>query len=112
MNAFKQQLYGNQRAGFEAMVDLMKTAKLGKWSLMTIIPAYFAPTTEVFVKPTTAKNVLKYFEIEDPIYKPTPTWEFYEKYREMINVSKSQVNKNLSPSNAAFSGFLMMTVGK
>ncbi len=112
VHGLKQLLHGNQQTGFEAMLDIMRTAKLAKWSLMTIIPAYFAPTTEVFVKPTSAKNVLKYFEIEDPVYKPMPTWEFYEKYRDMINDSKKRVSKSLSPSNAAFSGFLMMTVGK
>ncbi|MFT5692431.1 MAG: hypothetical protein ACI92E_001765, partial [Oceanicoccus sp.] len=98
--------------GFEAMVDLLKTAKLAKWSLVTIIPAYYAPNKEVFVKPTTAKNILNYFEITDPVYKPAPTWDFYKKYRTLINEAKTKVDKSLSPSNAAFSGFLMMTVKK
>jgi len=98
-----------QQAGFEALVDIFKTEKLAKWSLVSIIPAYYHPDREVFVKPTTAKNVLKYFEITDPIYKPQPTWDFYKKYRKLINEAKTKVNKNLSPSNAAFSGFLMMT---
>jgi len=99
-----------QRAAFEALVDILKTEKLAKWSLVTIIPAYYSPRREVFVKPTTAKNILRYFEIDDPVYKPTPTWDFYKKYRKLINEGKTRVDSSLSPSNAAFSGFLMMTV--
>ncbi len=110
VNALSQMLHGKQQLGFEAFVDILKTQKLAKWSLVTIIPSYYKPTKEVFVKPTTAKGILKHFEIEDPIYKPAPTWDFYKKYRKMINEAKKNVDKNLSPSNAAFSGFLMMTV--
>ena len=112
VDCLSQMLHGKQQKGFEGLVDLLKTEKLAKWSLITIIPAYHRPTKEVFVKPTTAKNILKHFEIEDPIYKPTPTWDFYRKYRKLIQGAKKNVDKNLSPSNAAFCGFLMMTVGK
>ncbi|MEP1472515.1 MAG: hypothetical protein ABJK20_03340 [Halieaceae bacterium] len=110
VNALRQQLHGKQAGGFEAMIDILKTGKLAKWSLSTIIPAYYKPTREVFVKPTTAKGILKFFDIADPVYHPTPTWEFYRKYRKLINDGKKEVSKSLSPSNAAFSGFLMMTV--
>jgi len=110
VKALKQLLHGKQQSGFEAIVDILKTQKLAKWSLISIIPAYYAPNEEVFVKPTTAKDILKYFEINDPVYKPAPTWEFYQAYRQLINDAKTKVNKSLSPSNAAFSGFLMMTV--
>jgi len=103
-------LHGDQKLGFESLADLLRTEKLAKWSLITIIPAYYAPKKEVFVKPTTAKGVINYFEIPDLVYKPAPTWEFYKGYRKLINQSKRQVDKRLSPSNAAFSGFLMMTV--
>jgi hypothetical protein len=110
VNALREILHGRQQAGFEAMVDILKTGKLAKWSLVTIIPAYYRPTREVFVKPTTAKGILRFFDIEDPVYRPTPSWDFYSKYRKLINDGKKTVDKSLSPSNAAFSGFLMMTV--
>jgi len=100
----------NKQAGFEALVELLKTEKLAKWSLISIIPTYYAPTTEVFVKPTTAKNVIKHFDVEGLIYKPTPSWEFYTAYRDLINEAKTKVDSSLSPSNAAFSGFLMMAM--
>jgi hypothetical protein len=112
VESLNQLLNGKQQLGFEGLVDILKTEKLAKWSLVTIIPAYYAPTEEVFVKPTTAKNVLAHFEITDPVYKPQPTWDFYQKYRKLINDAKKKVSKDLSPSNAAFSGFLMMTVKK
>ena len=103
-------LHGKQQVGFEGMADILRQEKLAKWSLMTVIPAYYAPDQEVFVKPTTAKGVISYFEIEGLIYKPAPTWAFYQAYRTLINKTKKKVSKKLSPSNAAFSGFLMMSL--
>lgn len=103
-------LHGEQQAGFEGMVELLKTEKLAKWSVLTIIPAYYHPNKEVFVKPTTAKGVIAHFEVPKLVYKPQPTWEFYRGFRTLINQSKKKVDKRLSPSNAAFSGFLMMSM--
>lgn len=102
-------LHGKQQLGFEGLVDLLRAEKLAKWSLLTIIPAYYSPSKEVFVKPTTAKGVIAHFDVDKLVYKPTPTWAFYKAYRSLINKSKTQVDKTLSPSNAAFTGFLMMT---
>lgn len=112
VEALSNMLHGKQQFGFEAMVDILRTEKLAKWSLVSIIPAYYSPKKQVFVKPTTAKNILKHFELDDPAYKPAPTWDFYKKYRRLVIDGKSKVNKSLSPSNAAFTGFLMMTVDK
>ena len=103
-------LHGDQQAGFEALVDLLSSEKIAKWSLLTIIPTYYAPSKEVFVKPTTAKGVIKHFEVEDLVYKPAATWQFYTGYRSLINRTKKKVDKRLSPSNAAFTGFLMMSM--
>lgn len=108
--SLKEFLHGDQQAGFERLVDLLRTGKLAKWSLVTIIPAYYAPTEEVFVKPTTAKGVIEHFGVTGLVYKPAPTWDFYRAYRQLINTSKQQVAAELSPSNAAFTGFLMMAM--
>ncbi len=75
-----------------------------------MIPVYFRPQIEVFVKPTTAKGVIKFFELESLQYKPTPTWAFYEEYRAVINAMKSKADACLAPSNAAFTEFLMMSL--
>ena len=103
-------LHGNEQTGFEMVLDLFKTGKLAKWSLMTVCQTYFHPQRDVFVKPTTVKGVIEYFELKDLEYKPTPSWAFYEAYRSAFHEMKSKVDPALCPTNAAFSGFLWMTV--
>jgi hypothetical protein len=103
-------LHGTEQTGFEMMLDLMKNHKLAKWSLMTVCQTYFHPQRDVFIKPTTVKGVIEYFELRDLQYKPTPSWAFYERYRAIFHEMKSKVDKSLSPTNPAFSGFLFMSV--
>ena len=106
--AFYEQLHGDQAIGFEALVNILKPIKLAKWTLLTILPLYYRPTEEVFVKPTTTKGIIKTLEL-DMHYKPLPSWDFYNEYRRLINTFKTEVDPSLSPNNAAFSGFLMMS---
>jgi len=110
VHGVKEILHGNEESGFDILVDMLKEDKLAKWTLLTVIPAYFSPNKEVFVKPTTTKNVIKYFELEDLVYKPLPSYTFYTRYRQEINGMKEKVSDLLSPNNAAFSGFLMMVM--
>lgn len=110
VNGLKEYLHGDQQKGFEAMVTTLKPAKLAKWSLITIIPNYYSPDDEVFVKPTTAKGVIKFFELEGLEYKPEPGWDFYQRYRREINAMKAQVIDTIAPNNASFCGFLMMSM--
>jgi hypothetical protein len=105
----KKVLHGKEEKGFNAMLDILTLGKQAKWSLITIFAAYYRPDYDVFVKPTTTKGVLAAFNIDEIQYKPRPSWEFYNRYREIINEMKTQVDPSLSPSNAAFCGFLMMT---
>ncbi|MBT8139404.1 MAG: hypothetical protein KJP25_06535 [Gammaproteobacteria bacterium] len=109
-NAMKRLLHGKQETGFEALVELLATQKLAKWSLVSAVPAYFAPDVEVFVKPTTAKGVVAHFELDALVYRPRPYWAFYQGYRSWINEAKKKVDHRLSPSNPAFTGFLMMAM--
>lgn len=106
---YKRLLHGKQEKGFNDVLDVLTEGKLAKWSLMTICMLHYRPNEDVFVKPTTTKNVIKQFGLEDLVYKPRPSWAFYEAYREAIALMKSKVAPSLSPSNAAFTGFLMMT---
>ena len=108
-NGFKRLLHGKREKGFNDVLDVLSEGKLAKWSLMTICMFHYRPEKDVFVKPTTTKNVIRQFELEDLIYKPRPSWEFYERYRSAIDTMKAAVNPSLSPNNAAFTGFLMMT---
>jgi len=109
-SGLKVLLHGDEQTGFEMVLDLLKSGKLAKWSLMTVCQTYFHPQRDVFIKPTTVKGVIDYFELENLHYKPTPTWAFYEAYRAAFLEMKSKVDKSLSPTNPAFSGFLWMTV--
>ena len=110
VKGLKEILHGDEQVGFEMMLDVLQIGKLAKWSLMTIIQNYYRPGYEVFVKPTTAKGVIAYFELEGLVYKPKPSWEFYEKYRETINLMKTKVDPGFTKYNAGFSGFLMMSI--
>ncbi len=112
VGGLKQQLYGKEQKGFETILDVLKGGKLAKWSLMTICPLYFRPQFEVYVKPTTAKGVIDFFELKSLTYHPTPTWAFYEAYRALVNEMKAEIDPRLSPNNAAFTGFLMMSLDK
>lgn len=42
--------------------------------------------------------------------KPAPTWKFYDTFRDIVNEMKLRVDPGLSPGNAAFTGFLMMSL--
>lgn len=108
-NALKERLHGDAHKGFDRMVNCLLTEKLAKWSLISIIPTYYAPEEEVFVKPTTAKNIINFFDL-DLTYKPLPTWEFYQGYKRTITEMINHCDEHLSPSNAAFTGFLMITM--
>jgi hypothetical protein len=106
---FERLLHGNQQQGFEDIVDVLAEGRLAKWSLLTICLYQYRPDREVFVKPTTTKNVIRQFELEGLVYKPRPSWAFYAAYREAIEKMKGHVSPSLSPNNAAFTGFLMMS---
>lgn len=102
-------LHGQKKLGFESWVDELKKHKLAKWPLATFIQAYYSPRKEVFVKPTTAKLIIESLKL-DLVYKPSPTWDFYSKFRKIIQEAKNYVDQSLSPNNPAFCGFLMMSL--
>ena len=106
----RHRLHGDQEKGFNAMLSVLQSRKLAKWSLISAIPLYFRPNQEIFVKPTTTKGVIAHFELADLVYKPQPSWEFYVAYRDAILKMKKMADQSLSPNNAAFTGFLMMAM--
>jgi hypothetical protein len=106
----EERLYGDEQKGFEILLEIMQSGKLAKWPLMTICPVYCNPQKDIFVKPTTAKLVIEALEVASLQYKPSPSWAFYHDYRAVINEMKATVDVCLSPSNAAFTGFLMMAL--
>lgn len=107
----KEFLHYDQEAGFKLMCGLLSEYKLAKWPLLTVCPVYFNPGVEVFIKPTTVKGVIAYFELEGLKYSPRPSFEFYRAYRERINEMKAKLGSSFQHDNGAFCGFLMMSIG-
>ena len=108
--ALGQRLYGRKQLGFEHICGMLAHHKVAKWSILSSVPFYFAPRREVFVKPTTAKGIVSFLGVEDLHYQATPSWKFYKGFQKLISDLKKQVHPSLSPNNAAFTGFLMMTM--
>ncbi|MDA0790227.1 MAG: hypothetical protein O2780_12310 [Proteobacteria bacterium] len=109
-NALQRRLLGKKKAeAFDEICEMLARHKLAKWSLVSAIPFYFSPNKEAFVKPTTAKGIIRYLEIEGLTYQPRPTWAFYSGYCRLLKDVKKQVSGSLSPNNAALTGFLMMS---
>jgi hypothetical protein len=108
--AFRKRLIGRKkREGFEEIVDLLAEHKLARWSLVSAVPFYCAPSTEAFVKPSTAKRIVTFLEV-DLDYRARPDWAFYCGYRKLILEIKGLVDPRLTPNNAATTGFLMSTI--
>ncbi|MEQ8236972.1 MAG: hypothetical protein ABRQ23_09355 [Syntrophomonadaceae bacterium] len=106
-----QFLHGDQEIGFQVMADLLGAYKMAKWPLLTAIPYYYRPEFEVFMKPTTVKGVIEFFELKGLKYSPKPTYPFYRDYRQQILEMKRTVSIKLGfNDNAAFCGFLMMSL--
>lgn len=103
-------LHANQEKGFGILVDILSIYKLAKWSIVTLIPYYYTRDKEFFIKPTTTKDIIKFFEISGLEYKPKPTYEFYVRYTQILQEMKSQVTPLIGEDNAGFTGFLMMAM--
>ena len=103
-------LHGNQKNGFEGIVEFLSQYNLAKWTIISVLLYYNNRQKEYFIKPTTTKNVIKYFELKNLLYKPTPSFEFYVSYKKVLNTMKENVHKSLYPDNAAFTGFLRIAM--
>jgi hypothetical protein len=108
-SGLEELLHGREQAGFESVLGWLQSARLGKWSLMTVCQTYYHPQKDVLVKPNTVKNIIAYFELRHLQYKPAPSWAFYAQYRSTLHEMKSNVDASLSPTNAAFSWFLLLS---
>jgi hypothetical protein len=106
--AVEKRLHGRaKRSGFEEILGMLSHYKLAKWSLVSAVPYYFSPNREAFVKPTTAKGIIAFLEVDGLHYKPTPSWAFYTAYRKVLDDVRKEVNPSLTDNYAALSGFLM-----
>lgn len=106
-----EMLYGNKKEGFDIMVEVLAYDTLAKWSIVTLLPYYFYRDKEFFIKPTTTKNIIAFFEIEGLTYHPKPSFEFYTAYKNVLETMRANVSPKISPQdNAGFTGFLMMAM--
>jgi len=103
-------LYGDKKEGFEGLVDFLAQYNLAKWTLVSIVPYTINRQTEYFIKPTTTKNVIKYFELKDCIYKPKPSYEFYENYTKILDDMKKNLHDTLTFDNAVLTSFLKIGI--
>ena len=108
-HALEERLFGRKATGFDALTGMLAHFKLAKWSLVSAVPFYVAPKREVFVKPTTAKNIVHGLDV-DLHYAAKPTWAFYDGYKKLVTNIRKQVSPSLAPNNAALTGFLMMSL--
>lgn len=111
-HGLKEFLHGDQAFGFRLITGLLQEYKLAKWPLVTVCSVYYHPDKEIFIKPTTTKGIIAHFELTGLKYNPTPTFEFYQAYREQLLQMKQSVDVSLQVDNAAFCGFLMMAMDK
>lgn len=110
-DTMEKRLYGRQKQrGFDEFLGMLSHHKIAKWAVISVVPFYFSPRKEAFVKPTTAKGILAYLEVNDLEYKPTPSWAFYRGYLNLLAEIKQEVVPSLSPNNAALTGFLMASI--
>ncbi|NQY22129.1 MAG: hypothetical protein HRT40_12635 [Campylobacteraceae bacterium] len=103
-------LYGNKKAGFEGLVEFLAQYNLAKWTIISVTPYCINRHSEYFVKPTTTKMIIKYFELKELIYKPKPSFEFYEKYSKALNEMKSNLHDSLTFDNVAYTSFLKVAI--
>ena len=103
-------LYGDKKQGFEGLVEFLAEYKLAKWTIISVVPYSIYRNDEYFIKPTTTKMIIKTFDLKDMIYKPKPSYEFYEKYTNALDKMKSSVDKSLSPDNVGFTAFLKVVI--
>jgi len=103
-------LHADKEKGFGILADVLSVYKLAKWSIVTLIPYYYTRDEAFFIKPTTTKDIIKFFGLQGLVYKPRPTYEFYTKYTKLLEEMKSQVSPLIGADNAGFTGFLMMAM--
>lgn len=110
VNSLYELYHGNEKNGFEKLVQVLHPYNLAKWPVITAFLAYYNPMVEVFIKPTTAKKIINYMEWHELHYQALPDYEFYVGFKDRINVLKQNANPVLQVNNPAFCGFMMIAI--
>ena len=109
-DSLREMVHGDQKRGFEAVAECLGEHRLAKWTILTVVLLYMDPEHEVFIKPTTVKNVIKFFELDGIEYSSKVNFDFYKGYRERFVEMRGLVHPMVGRDNAVFSGFLMMAM--
>jgi hypothetical protein len=110
VSGLKQLLFEDEKRGFNTLLEILNQHQMAKWTIISVFRCYYYPDTDLLFKPTTVKGIINKFELEDIKYKPTPSYDFFVKYRGYINEMNSYTSYSISPNLSAFSGFLYMTM--
>ena len=103
-------LYGNKKEGFEGLVEFLAQYNLAKWTIISVTPYCINRHKNYFIKPTTTKMIIKYFELKDCNYKPKPSFEFYENYTKALDEMKSNLDESLTFDNVAYTSFFKVAI--
>ncbi len=103
-------LHGDKKEGYNSLVEILSEHKLAKWTIISLVPYYMNRKSDYFVKPTTAKSIISYLEIEGLEYKPKPSYEFYVGFKKALDKIKKSVPKNLSEDNICLTAFLRLAI--
>lgn len=103
-------LYGDKKNGFEGLVEFLAEYRVAKWTIVTIVPYSMSRQSEYFIKPTTTKNIINYFGFKDVVYRPKPSFEFYENYTKHLDEMKLELDSSLTFDNAAYTGFFKIAI--
>ncbi len=106
VHAFYELVHGNREQGYLMFDVLLSPYQLSKWTLVSLLPAYYYPQDQVFLKPTTVKKAISYFEWDHLHYLSRPDHDFYTAYREQILELKKIVR--ITDDNLALGGFIMI----
>jgi hypothetical protein len=103
-------LYAKEKNGFEGLVEFLAQYNLAKWTIVSVVPYCINRHRSYFIKPTTTKMIIKYFELNDLIYKPRPSYEFYTNYTKALEFMKLNLHDSLTFDNVAFTSFLKVAI--
>lgn len=103
-------LYGNKKNGFEGLVEFLSQYHLAKWTIISLAPYSINRHSEYFIKPTTTKMVIKFFDLKELIYKPKPSFEFYQNYTKALDEMKLKLHDSLTFDNVAFTSFFKVAI--
>jgi len=108
VDAVYEMVHVNQETGFNHLASILDQFKMAKWPIISVLPFYLDGEYEVLIKPTTVKKVIAFLECTDLQYTPKVNYDFYKKYRDILNIVKSQCDPRLSKNNGAFQAVFML----